>query len=123
MKRLIRFIKLNKNALSAILVVILFVFLLGIVTTSKITDSSFKEVYETIERRIRDERQNIQDSIAVYDERITEQKEQIELLEKRLKKQSLEIETIKKNYEDRRNNINKLDIDGVVSESRKQLSK
>lgn len=123
MKRLVRFIKLNKNALSVTLVVILFVFLLGIVTTSKITDSSFKEVYETLERRIKDERQNIMDSIAVYDERITDQKEQIESLEKRLKKQSLEIETIKKNYEDRRNNINKLDIDGVVSESRKQLSK
>lgn len=122
MKKLVRFIKLNKNALFAILVVILFVFLLGIVTTSKITDSSFKEVYDTLERRLRDERSIIQDSIAVYDERITEQKEQIDRLEGKLRKQSLEIDKIKKDYEDRRNNINGLDVDGVISESRKQLS-
>lgn len=122
MKKLVRFIKLNKNALFAILVVILFVFLLGIVTTSKITDSSFKEVYDTLERRLRDERSIIDDSIAVYDERITEQKEQIDRLEGKLRKQSLEIDKIKKDYEDRRNNINGLDVDGVISESRKQLS-
>ena len=122
MKKLVRFIKLNKNALFAILVVILFVFLLGIVTTSKITDSSFKEVYDTLERTLQDERGIIQDSIAVYDERITEQKEQIDRLEGKLRKQSLEIDKIKKDYEDRRNNINGLDVDGVISESRKQLS-
>ena len=122
MKKLVRFIKLNKNALFAILVVILFVFLLGIVTTSKITDSSFKEVYDTLERRLRDERGIIQDSIAVYDERITEQKEQIDRLEGKLRKQSLEIDKIKKDYEDRRNNISGMDVDGVISESRKQLS-
>lgn len=122
MKKLVRFIKLNKNALFAILVVILFVFLLGIVTTSKLTDSSFKEVYDTLERRLRDERSIIDDSIAVYDERITEQKEQIDRLEGKLRKQSLEIDKIKKDYEDRRNNINGLDVDGVISESRKQLS-
>ena len=122
MKKLVRFIKLNKNALFAILVVILFVFLLGIVTTSKITDSSFKEVYDTLERRLKDERGIIQDSIAVYDERITEQKEQIDRLEGKLRKQSLEIDKIKKDYEDRRNNISGMDVDGVISESRKQLS-
>ena len=122
MKKLVRFIKLNKNALFAILVVILFVFLLGIVTTSKITDSSFKEVYDTLERTLQDERGIIQDSIAVYDERITEQKEQIDRLEGKLRKQSLEIDKIKKDYEDRRNNISGMDVDGVISESRKQLS-
>ena len=123
MKKLVDFIRINKNALFAVLIAVLFVYLLSIVTTSKITDSSLKEVYDTLERRLRDERSIIDDSIAVYDERITEQKEQIDRLEGKLRKQSLEIDKIKKDYEDRRNNINGLDVDGVISESRKQLSK
>ncbi len=122
MKKLVDFIRINKNALFAVLIAVLFVYLLSIVTTSKINDSSFKEVYDTLERRLRDERSIIDDSIAVYDERITEQKEQIDRLEGKLRKQSLEIDKIKKDYEDRRNNINGLDVDGVISESRKQLS-
>ena len=122
MKKLVDFIRINKNALFAVLIAVLFVYLLSIVTTSKINDSSLKEVYDTLERRLRDERSIIQDSIAVYDERITEQKEQIDRLEGKLRKQSLEIDKIKKDYEDRRNNINGLDVDGVISESRKQLS-
>lgn len=122
MKKLVDFIRINKNALFAVLIAVLFVYLLSIVTTSKINDSSLKEVYDTLERRLRDERSIIDDSIAVYDERITEQKEQIDRLEGKLRKQSLEIDKIKKDYEDRRNNINGLDVDGVISESRKQLS-
>ena len=122
MKKLVDFIRINKNALFAVLIAVLFVYLLSIVTTSKINDSSFKEVYDTLERRLKDERSIIQDSISVYDERITEQKEQIDRLEGKLRKQSLEIDKIKKDYEDRRNNINGLDVDGVISESRKQLS-
>lgn len=122
MKKLVDFIRINKNALFAVLIAVLFVYLLSIVTTSKINDSSFKEVYDTLERRLRDERSIIDDSIAVYDERITEQKEKIDRLEGKLRKQSLEIDKIKKDYEDRRNNISGMDVDGVISESRKQLS-
>lgn len=122
MKKLVSFIGINKNALFAVLIVVSFVYLLSVVTTSKINDSSVKEIYDTLERRLIDERNIIQDSIAVYDERITEQKEHIDRLEGKIRKQSFEIDKIKKDYEDRRNNINGLDVDGIISESRKQLS-
>lgn len=122
MRKLVNFIKTNKVSLIIALAVVVSFFLLGWYSSQKIW-IDYRPVIDSLEKRIEKEKKEILDSVAVYDVRIDAQKKEIGILTDKARKQADEIIRIKKQYEIRRNNINNLDIDGTILESRRQLSK
>jgi hypothetical protein len=122
MKRLVNFIKTNKVSLIIALVVVVGFYLLGWYSSQNIW-IDYSPVMDSLENKIEKDKQDLLDSVAIFDSRINSQKKDIEILSDKIRVQSTEITKIKKDYEIKRTNINNLDIDGTILESRKQLSK
>ena len=122
MSKLVNFIKTNKVSLIIALAVVVSFFLLGWYSSQKIW-IDYRPVIDSLENKIEKDKQDLLDRVNVFDKRINSQKIDIEILSDKIRVQTSEITKIKKDYEIKRTNINNLDIDGTILESRKQLSK
>ena len=122
MRKLVNFINTNKVSLIIALVVVVGFYLLGRHSSQKIW-IDYRPIIDSLENKIEKDKQDLLDSVAVFDKRINSQKKDIEILSDKIRVQSSEITKIKKDYEIKRTNIKNLDIDGTILESRKQLSK
>ena len=122
MKKLVNYIGVNRSAILAFIAIVLFMVWIVSLIVNNGGSVDLTHIYDTMEQRLKEQKEEITDSIQNYQVLIDRNKKEIETLEKKLSLQGSEIAKIKKDYEDRRNNINTMDVDGVVSESAKQLS-
>ncbi len=122
MKKLINYIGVNRSAILAFIVIILAVLWISSFFGNSGGNVDLTHVYDTVELRLKAQKEELTDSILVYQDLIKKNQKEIITIEKKLHLQGSEIAKIKKDYEDKRNHISTLDADGVVSESAKQLS-
>lgn len=122
MKKLVNYIGVNLSAILAFIAIVLFMVLIVSLIGNNSGNVDLTHVYDTMERRLKEQKQELTDSIQVYKDLIDKNQKEIVTLKDKIRLQGSEIAKIKKDYEDKRNHISTLDADGVVSESAKQLS-
>lgn len=122
MKKLVNYIGVNRSAILAFIAIVLFMVLIVSLIGNNSGNVDLTHVYDTMERRLKEQKQELTDSIQVYKDLIDKNQKEIVTLKDKIRLQGSEIAKIKKDYEDKRNHISTLDADGVVSESAKQLS-
>lgn len=122
MKKLVNYIGVNLSAILAFIAIVLFMVWIVSLIGNNSGNVDLTHVYDTMERRLKEQKQELTDSIQVYKDLIDKNQKEIVTLKDKIRLQGSEIAKIKKDYEDKRNHISTLDADGVVSESAKQLS-
>lgn len=122
MKKLVNYIGVNRSAILAFIAIILTVLWISSFFGNSGGNVDLTHVYDTMERRLKEQKQELTDSIQVYQDLIDKNQKEIVTLKDKIRLQGSEIAKIKKDYEDKRNHISTLDADGVISESAKQLS-
>ncbi len=122
MKKLVNYIGVNRSAILAFIAIILTVLWISSFFGKSGGNVDLTHVYDTMEHRLKEQKEELTDSIQVYQEYIDKNQKEIVTLKDRIRLQGSEIAKIRKEYEDKRNHISTLDVDGVISESAKQLS-
>lgn len=106
-----------------VLIILLVAVLWGIKScNSEKTVPDYSNTIQQIQEQQKKDKQEMLDSLRATQDIIIKQKKSISGLESMVSSQRQELDKIKKQYEINRNNINNLDADGTVSESRRQLS-
>jgi len=122
MKKLVNYIGVNRSAILAFIAIVLFMVWIVSLIGNNSGNVDLTHVYDTMEHRLKEQKEELTDSIQVYQDLIDKNQKEIVTLKDKIRLQGSEIAKIKKDYEDKRNHISTLDADGVVIESTKQLS-